>query len=662
MPSGNYGIMKNNQDILNQYFDRARQQPSLMTPQEATELLEEHSTLDASRKRRVQGVVGIALAGVALLLLLVVTTQQEDSSPHQEVLATSGNQVNAKETGTGGEEFSSASFSTTSNEALSALSAPTPLSPEKRTADHSVVRHRPLSRISPTPSIPDTRVATPDSHVESSSLTPTLSESLNKEEAPLGYLHATPRLYPLPETGKGGVQSQLILTRLSSVNSYSDDYNPMITADGRTLYFVSDREHGLGGHDFWVASKETRNEVEFSSPSNLGSTINTTQSEGGATISADGQTMYFTACNREDGLGGCDIYEAQLQEDGWVEIRNVREINTSDWESQPTISADGRSLFFVSNRPGGMGGSEDTDIYVCYKQANGTWSRPRNLGAPINTPKKEDSPFIIPAGDALYFSSEGHKGFGGLDFFVSHLSEEGAWLSPANLGPEFNSPDDERFITIPAAEDVIYFTKNQKDGQLDLYMAQRQTTSPSIVIKGKILNGETEEAYPADLLFVDALTGELIAHVSTNEMTGEYSLVFGKNTSDRQIDIYGFNDSFGEFRSRTTISATHTYREYRLDLLLNNAFKTQEEEESSPMYMTRLSITASSDGSTYSVTAPETEGGELYVLDVWGNTFVRENLLPGEKRIIRLHNAPEGMYLARLGKYSGIIHRKEIEQ
>jgi hypothetical protein len=384
---------------------------------------------------------------------------------------------------------------------------------------------------------------------------------------PIGYEVATADVVAVAETSKSSLRGRVIVTKLKELNSSAQDYNPMITADGKTLYFLSNRKGGIGEHDFWVASKEQRDDLEFSAPTNLGSSINTPESEGGATISADGLTMYYTACSRPDGEGDCDIYEARLTKQGWVTVRNVREINTEDWETSPTISADGRVLYFVSNRPGCLGGYEDTDIFFSTKRSDGTWSTPRNIGRPINTEKREDSPFKVPGSNALYFSSEGHGGFGNLDFLVSYQNESGEWQQPENLGETFNTPADERFIALPTAQDVVYFGSTVGDGNLDIYMARRDSRGNSVVISGHVEDQRDAVRDHADMLFVDAESGEVISRVETNRQTGEYSFVLKDVTDSRTIDVYGFADRVGEFRSRFTVGPVNTYTEYECNFL-----------------------------------------------------------------------------------------------
>jgi hypothetical protein len=260
-----------------------------------------------------------------------------------------------------------------------------------------------------------------------------------------------------------------------NINSDGVDYAPTITADGRTLYFCSDRDGGPGGHDLWMARKDGVVDGAFLTPTALGEPVNTDANEGVASISADGRQIYFTACNRDDALGDCDIYVADLVDGIPVNMRNLRMINSPYWDSQPTISADGSTLCFVSNRVGAMGGVGDIDIYVATLQPDGSWSAAQNMGAPINTHRREDSPFLHSGGELLYYSTSGYESQGGLDFVVSRRNADGTWGHPENLGLPINSSRDERFITVPASGREIYFSSERTDvaneGKLDIFVA-----------------------------------------------------------------------------------------------------------------------------------------------------------------------------------------------
>ncbi|MGE3802223.1 MAG: T9SS type A sorting domain-containing protein [Candidatus Kapaibacterium sp.] len=269
--------------------------------------------------------------------------------------------------------------------------------------------------------------------------------------------------------------SQYNVENVSSLNTELLEYSPFVTPDGSKLYFASNREGGMGGHDIWYAERIAPGSRDFHPPVNLGAPINTDLNEGSFVISCDGESAFFTLCNRSDGIGDCDLYTAHYNGKEWTNLQNLHEVNSTDWDSQPTISTEGDTLYFTSNRPGTLGGADDADIYMSVKNASGVWQKPVNLGAPINTPKREDSPFIVPRKGKLYFSSMGHGGYGKLDFFVAERSTDGTWLEPLNLGPNFNSDLDERMLTTTQDETTFYFSSERSDpsnaGTLDIFTA-----------------------------------------------------------------------------------------------------------------------------------------------------------------------------------------------
>jgi len=377
---------------------------------------------------------------------------------------------------------------------------------------------------------------------------------------------------PKPDTPPETAKPNFIIKNLGTlINTGSLEYAPTITADGKTLYYVSDREGGVGGHDFWITTKTSRTSTEFTQPVNLGAPINTTLNEGVASIAADGQTIYFTGCNRPDGLGDCDLYEAELEGDKWINVRNIRSVNSPYWDSQPSISSDGKTLYFVSNRPGALGGDGDRDIYYSTKQGDGTWSTPKNVGAPINTPEREDSPFIIAGSGALYFSSAGHGGFGGLDFFISTRRENGTWGEPENMGEPFNTSKDERFLALPAAGDVIYFSSERTDisnsGKLDIFMGILQPRTVAVLIQGRVFDQCTGGNLSAKLLFTNAATGDTLSNDANNKSTGLYSFVVNA-TGAMKIKVRGVVEGYPDIDATIDVPATKTYLEITRDFPL----------------------------------------------------------------------------------------------
>lgn len=389
-------------------------------------------------------------------------------------------------------------------------------------------------------------------------------------------------LHAQPDGGKGNDGStagdqkfqEFIIRNLGPIiNSPNLEYAPTITADGRTLYYVSNRAGGVGGHDFWVTTKANRLDTNYTDPYNLGAPVNTALNEGVASISADGQVIYFTACNRDDGLGDCDLYEAELEGTEWKNVRNISEINSAYWDSQPSISSDGKTLYFISNRPGAMGGPDDADVYISRLQSDGRWSEPVNMGAPINTKKREDSPFIFPGGKVLYFASAGHGGYGKLDFFVSTLKADGTWGEPENLGKPFNTSQDERFITLPAAGDVVYFASERDDvgneGTLDIYMGLLPPRTVTVLIAGRIYDVCTDGNLPASLTFTNTKTGEVMNTASTNAATGEYSFVQDIGQDENlSIAVSGTVPGYGDITATIEVPASKEYREIRRDFPL----------------------------------------------------------------------------------------------
>ncbi|MDX9904814.1 MAG: OmpA family protein [Bacteroidales bacterium] len=244
-----------------------------------------------------------------------------------------------------------------------------------------------------------------------------------------------------------------------SVNTALDEYWPSLTGDGQELIFTREvrRASGYGRdrqEDFYIS--RWNSDGHWGMARNAGAPLNTAGNEGAQSISADGRSMVFTACDRRDGYGRCDIYHSVYDGTRWSPGVNLgTPVNTTYWESQPSISANGRMLFFVSNRPGGMGGM---DIWYSLRSSDGTWQKPVNPGKTINTAGDEFSPFIYFNGRTLYFSSNGRESFGGHDIYTTTLNQDSTWTEPVNLGPAVNSPADETGLVIESSGKRAFFS------------------------------------------------------------------------------------------------------------------------------------------------------------------------------------------------------------
>ncbi|WP_345951823.1 OmpA family protein [Mucilaginibacter sp. PAMB04274] len=312
------------------------------------------------------------------------------------------------------------------------------------------------------------------------------------------------------------------------INSINDEYLPVSTADESTLIFT---RKIASNEDFY---KSSRQNGQWTAASYLSKFINTVEfNEGAQSLSQDGKFLFFTGCNRPDGLGRCDIYVAQKKGEDWSKPFNLSSpINSSGWESQPSISADGKTLYFVSNRKGGYGGY---DIWKCQITDKG-WSAPENLGPNINTPYDEQSPFIHPDDSTLYFCSNGWPGMGNKDLFISRLNKAGKWEKPENMGYPINSSGDENGMSISTTGGYAYFASNTLNGYggFDIYMFELpEKTRPHNVtyVKGSVVDATTKKPIEAEVEIVDLTTNRPVYQNYSSPTNGDFlvTLVTGRN-------------------------------------------------------------------------------------------------------------------------------------
>ncbi|MGX8712675.1 MAG: OmpA family protein [bacterium] len=259
-----------------------------------------------------------------------------------------------------------------------------------------------------------------------------------------------------------------------NVNTEDDEYLPALTADYRMLVFTrrSPRneltQRGLDKEeDFWWSDYDTM-ELDWGPAHRMPEPLNSHGNEGAQTISHDGRVVIFTACGRNNEHTGCDIYMSVRQGGRWGTPRNLgAPVSSRYWESFPSLSIDGYTLYFASNRPGGYGG---TDIWCCTLE-EGRWSEPKNLGPDVNTSGNETAPYIHFDDKTLYFASDGHVGMGGMDLYRAKRKANGEWGEVKNLGYPINTDGEENNLIVAPDGRTAIFSSDRYGGygRQDLY-------------------------------------------------------------------------------------------------------------------------------------------------------------------------------------------------
>lgn len=353
------------------------------------------------------------------------------------------------------------------------------------------------------------------------------------------------------------------------VNTPFSDYSPIISADGNTLIFTSNRtddpaqaKAGQSYEDIYVTYKQGNT---WSAPKLISPNINIKYNDAAASLSPDGKTLFLYL---EEGEG--DIYTSTRTGEEWSKPEPLnKNINTGMfWETSASVTADGKKLYFASNRPGGIG---ELDLYVSELDGRGQWGKAVNLGPIINTPENEDSPFIHHDGVTLYFSSDGHPRLGNTDIFVAEFVN-GKWKKPENIGYPLNSWEYDGFFTLSPDKKQGYFSTAKEGGlgDADIYsikfldpkykpkpkpaviaaaekaaiaekaakteipkseefidplIAAKKAQKVVTLLKGKVIDESNASPLGAVISLVDNTTNKVITKINTNPVTGEFELV-----------------------------------------------------------------------------------------------------------------------------------------
>ena len=328
------------------------------------------------------------------------------------------------------------------------------------------------------------------------------------------------------------------------LNQFRLQYFPVLTADSKRMFFT--KRDGLQNYeheDIYISNKVNEG---WTHPESISSLINTRYNEGTCTISADGNILIFTSCDTPDSFGSCDLYLTKKVNGQWQKPSNMgRNVNSRNWDSQPSLSADGTVLYFSSNRPEGYGGN---DIWYTERKQDGSWSEAKNIGGVVNTPKDEVSPFIFFNNLVLFFASDGHVGFGGKDLFMTTYGVHG-FATPENLGYPINDQNDQLAMFISAQKDYAYYTENSfQEGRVDSSFLYRFSFPEEIdlgeeiiVTEGKVLNKDTGKPIDATLSLVDLSNDSTLYEFQADGKSGTFTMLYpDKAISGLYVEKEGF--------------------------------------------------------------------------------------------------------------------------
>lgn len=348
---------------------------------------------------------------------------------------------------------------------------------------------------------------------------------------------------------------------LEGVNTSADEYLPIISPDNDILLFTrkymkqADKYSAFSGgkmvEEFTIAKKE--NGV-FNVGKGLSAPFNAGMNEGGASLTLDNKVMYLTICNVKGGFGSCDVWSTTNKEGKWLMMQNLGSgVNDSTWQSQTSVSNNGRTVYFSSDRAGGFGGK---DIYRIEKDSMGYWSMPINLGPKINTSGDEKSPFIHTDDKTLYFSSNGQLTLGGFDIYYARKDSLNEWQKPENIGSPINSEHDDLGFFVSTDGKNGYFASNKMKGMggWDIYtfpLYAEARPQKVLFLKGKVQDDKGQVMINAKIELRDLKTNEIIK--VDVDSSGEY--VFARAMDNDQMMLVKKD---GYFYNSTTIKANDT--------------------------------------------------------------------------------------------------------
>jgi len=364
-----------------------------------------------------------------------------------------------------------------------------------------------------------------------------------------------------------------------NVNSKYADTHPVISPDGRTLFFArQESPQNVGGandpQDVWYSTLANASTKAWNPAKNIGPPINTPGPNGLASVSSDGNSAVLINVYKEDGsLDPKGLSLSRRTKNGWTKPQRIEidDFYNDDPEHVDYfLGTSGKVLLMAVDRKDGKG---QQDLYVTMRKPDGkTWSRPVNLGPSINTKKAEFAPFLAADGKTLYFASEGHGGYGKSDVFYSKRLDDTwtNWTKPRNLGPSVNSPDFDAYYVVSAAGEDAYLvsTRSGTANSKDIFrIALTPQFKPEVVtlVRGQVLDAATKKPVMATIKYENLLTGEEIGVAETDPVDGSYTIVLPSGVH------YGYRAEAPEYLAESDnldVTDSQKYSEVKQNLFL----------------------------------------------------------------------------------------------
>lgn len=280
------------------------------------------------------------------------------------------------------------------------------------------------------------------------------------------------------------LDSSLNITLLNlgkPVNGAALEYAPAVGPDGLRLYFVSNRPASKKGHNIWTTTHTSAHSLDFTTPELVQGGINSDQNDGALVVASDGKRVYFTSCFQPKGYGDCDLYSGELKGTMVTKVKNLGNINTPRWESQPGVSESGDTLYFSTTAKMRGDDQDDSDLVFITRDRKGRWRKPQLVVGNINSSDEDQSPCVVGGGSVLLFTSDRPGGYGGYDIYFSVKKSDGTWGPPTNLGPRINSKANERSVSASPDGMTLYISSGRDamggGGDLDLYIVYPSSSS-----------------------------------------------------------------------------------------------------------------------------------------------------------------------------------------